>query len=762
MNAVYRSIATAGVALLIRTVAAGAAQTDAGSLPVDTLRTYRIDEVVITSSTKETNHLRTLPGAVSILSPHTIRTGQIESLKDVSALVPNLYIPDYGARLTSAIYLRGVGARSSGQSVGLYVDGVPVPDKSTFDFELTDIQHIEIHRGPQGTLYGRNAMAGIINIHTLSPFRYQGTRLSASAGSYGLFKAGASHYFKRGETLGVSLGGYYSRTDGYFTNRLTGRKADPEETAGGRLKLEWRPFGGASAAYTFSYDYVGQGAFPYGLYRRETGAIDPVRIGSPSSYSRHIRAHSLLLEYRTAGAVLSSATGYQYFSDDMRMDQDFSPLTLFTLSQQQRQKAFSQECAVRSHSSSPWQWSFGLYAFLHDLHTEAPVTFGPDGMKQILQPVFDRLKEDNPRMPALQVMDEELHIPGSFDTPSRGVAFFHQSTYNGLFTAGLSLTAGLRIDVERQQMDYRSSARMRMGVGRPGQAVEIPGIPVSRIDAGVSQQFRQWLPKLSLRYAFTPRTFAYLSAAGGYKTGGYNVQMSADVMQSLMRYDMMSRFVPSLAVAPEPVERVMAYRPEHSLNYEAGLRSEHPAGLLSAELTLFYTDIRDMQITRFVDSGAGRILSNAGRARSLGAEASLHVRPSEGLTAHLNYGYTRAVFLNGDHRGNLLPYIPAHTLNTGLQYTRPLRLAWADRLEASARLSGLGPICWTEQNDIRQSFYTLLHLKAGLRKGPLRADLWVRNLTNTQYAAFYFESFGQPYAQKGHPLQAGIELSVSF
>lgn len=113
---------------------------------------------------------------------------QIDALKDISSFVPNLYMPDYGAKLTSAIYIRGIGARSSGQSVGLYVDNVPYLDKSTFDFELTDIQRIEVLRGPQGTLYGRNAMGGIVNIYTISPFDYQGKKLSLSAGSYGQYK----------------------------------------------------------------------------------------------------------------------------------------------------------------------------------------------------------------------------------------------------------------------------------------------------------------------------------------------------------------------------------------------------------------------------------------------------------------------------------------------------------------------------------------------------------------------------------------------
>ncbi|MDR1343865.1 MAG: TonB-dependent receptor [Tannerellaceae bacterium] len=741
----------------------------------DTIKTYNIDEVVITSSSKETNELRRLPGSVSVVSPQAAGGRQINAMKDLSSLVPNLYIPDYGARLTSAIYIRGVGARSSGQSAGLYVDDVPYPDKSAFDFELADIQRIEVLRGPQGTLYGRNAMGGIVNIYTLSPFDYRGSRLSVETGNYGLLKAKASHYVNAGN-FGLSVGGRYEHVDGYFTNIHTGRKADAETSAGGQLKIEWRPVDGMRAAYTLSYDFVDQGAFPYGLYHRETATVDPVNIGDASSYKRKTITNSLRLEYRRPGSfVLSSVTGYQYLSDDMKMDQDFSPLSIFTLNQRQKQKAFSQEIAVKSDTKAGYQWSYGIYGFANGLHTEGPVTFGADGVRTILQKVFDDLKAGNPRMPALAVMDEEVYIPGTFDTPAQGVALFHQSTYNNMFTRGLSLTAGIRLDYEKQSMDYASTARMRMGISSPGApAAEIPGIRPTVMDVSTSQDFMQLLPKLSLKYECTPRTFTYISVSKGYKAGGYNVQMSADLMQSQMQYDMMSQFVPALAVAPEPVEKVAAYRPEHSWNYELGIRSEIVKDRLTSELTFFHTDISDMQLTKFVESGNGRILANAGKARSFGVELTVRARLYDGLTADVNYGFTRATFsdyvheqkkegsiIRTDCRGNAIPYIPSNTLNIGVHYSLLMR-GWIDQYTASAQFGGIGAIKWTELNDVGQAFYGLLNLKTGIRKGIVRLDLWARNLSNTPYNVFYFESLGQPYLQKGKPLQAGVEVSVAF
>ena len=369
----------------------------------DTIKTYNLGEVIITSSTKETNDLRLLPGAISILSPQAITARQVDALKDLSAFVPNLYIPDYGSKMTSAIYIRGIGARSSGQSIGLYVDNVPYPNKSAFDFELTDIQRIEVLRGPQGTLYGRNAMGGIVNIYTLSPLDYQGTKVQMSLGNYGASKVKLSQYSKLGDNVGLSLSGYYDRNNGFFTNEYTGTKADQEESAGGRLKLDWRITDRLKATYNLNYDYVSQGAFPYGQYDPATGTVQPIRINDPSSYWRRMLNNSLSLEWKTNRFVLTSTTAYQYLKDDMQMDQDYTERSIFTLNQRQRQHAWSEELAIKSNTQSNYQWSFGAYGFHNNLHTDGPVVFKQDGISDILQSAFDQIVADNPKAPQLTV-----------------------------------------------------------------------------------------------------------------------------------------------------------------------------------------------------------------------------------------------------------------------------------------------------------------------------------------------------------------------
>lgn len=754
----------------------------------DTIRTYTMNEVVVTSSTKETNQLHQLPAALSVVSPQTIHARQVDAIKDLSAFVPNLFIPDYGSKLTSAVYIRGIGTRSSGQSIGLYVDNVPYLDKSTFDFELSDIQRIEVLRGPQGTLYGRNAMGGIINIYTQSPLTYQGTKVILSGGNYGLFGAKASHYNKLSDRVGISLSGYYNRHDGFFKRKQGGR-IDDEESAGGRFKLDWLITPNLRAQYSFVYDYTNQrNAFAYGAYHKDTDFTDLPDMNDPSAYWRRILGNHLFLEYKTDQFVLTSTTGYQYFKDDMKMDQDFSPKSVFTLNQRQKQHAWSEEVAIKSNTGSNYQWSFGAFGFYDRLRTDGPVEFKEDGVRDVLQKAFDDLQKENPGMPELTMLNKTLDIPGTFRTSTFGLAAFHQSTYNNLFTEGLSVTAGVRLDYEKVDFDYDShiginpedSMRVKLTANFPGmpRPVSIPLVAKTTLKGTHSQDFLQLLPKVSLRYQCSPGTFTYVSVSKGYKTGGYNVQMFSDLIQTQSRHDLVEPYrgmlekmgmnLDEMLGKTVPVEDAVSYKPEHSWNYEAGIRSELVPDRLHGEVTFFLMDVRDMQLTKFVDSGSGRMITNAGKARSYGVELTLLARLAQGLTADVNYGYTHATFRDYKRSekevfdGNYLPYAPRHTLSLGLNYSKLLRCPVIDQFTCSLQYTGAGKIYWTEANDLSQNFYGTVNGKIGVRKGMVRLDVWARNLFNADYKAFYFESFGNPFFQKGKPLQAGVDVAVVF
>ncbi|MDO8896557.1 MAG: TonB-dependent receptor plug domain-containing protein, partial [Bacteroidales bacterium] len=196
-------------------------------LNIDTLKMpyYNLEEIVIRAP-KEAMTLRELPGSASVVTARAIDQAGIRSVKDITAYTPNFFMPDYGSKLTSPVYIRGIGSRINEPSVGMYVDNVPHFDKAAFDFELFDVERIEVLRGPQGTLYGRNTMGGIINIITRSPLEYQGTKFRLSAGNYGQYQAGISHFGKAGESFGYSISANYQRGDGFFTNAFNDKKAD--------------------------------------------------------------------------------------------------------------------------------------------------------------------------------------------------------------------------------------------------------------------------------------------------------------------------------------------------------------------------------------------------------------------------------------------------------------------------------------------------------------------------------------------------------
>lgn len=157
------------------------------------IKSINLGEIVIRAS-KDNITFKAIAASVSVISSNSIEENEIRSLNDITATAPNFFMPDYGSKLTSPVYIRGIGSRINAPSVGLYVDYVPYFEKAAFDFDFFDIKRIEVLRGPQGTLFGRNTMGGIVNIVTISPMDHQGTHLKLSAGNYGTYSVNGGHY----------------------------------------------------------------------------------------------------------------------------------------------------------------------------------------------------------------------------------------------------------------------------------------------------------------------------------------------------------------------------------------------------------------------------------------------------------------------------------------------------------------------------------------------------------------------------------------
>ena len=177
--------------------------------------------------------------ATTVISEQTVERQNILSVKDAADIIPNFYVPDYGSRMTSSIYVRGLGARIDQPAIGLIVDNVPVMNKDAYDFDIDDITSIRMMRGPQSTMYGRNTMAGLIDVTTLSPLRWQGLRAALTYGSGNTWHASAGLYRRLKSPLGLSINIGAGGTDGFFTNKTTGRKCDSGNDYSARIKADW-------------------------------------------------------------------------------------------------------------------------------------------------------------------------------------------------------------------------------------------------------------------------------------------------------------------------------------------------------------------------------------------------------------------------------------------------------------------------------------------------------------------------------------------
>ncbi|WP_300704750.1 TonB-dependent receptor [Bacteroides sp.] len=768
----------------------------------DTLKVVDVEEVLVIAAPKENKKLREQPAAVTLLSQQDMQATQVNSIKNLTSLVPNMFIPDYGSRLTSAVYIRGIGSRINTPSVGLYVDNIPYIDKSAFDFNYSDVERIDVLRGPQGTLYGRNAMGGLIKVHTKSPFSYQGTDLRMGAGTHNAYNASVTHYHRVSDRFAFSTGGFYDYQGGFFRNVVrNNEKVDKGQSAGGRFRGIYLPTENLKLDLNISYEYSDQGGYPY-FYM---GKINPTEqkeelkpyIGKisndeRSSYYRNLMNAGLNIEYQAQNFTLSAVTGYQFLRDRMFMDQDFTPENIFNIEQKQKMNTISEEIVLKSKPNRRWQWTTGAFGFYQWLHTEGPVEFHKEGINQVIEGnannVFDGLasKPGAPTM-HLSINNESLRVSGSFDTPTLSGALFHQSTFNDLLIKGLSATIGLRLDYEKIRMDYNSMSsttdfNFSLVMAKPPMNLESKGLKADAAYLGKeSTDYVQLLPKFALQYEWGKGNNVYATAARGYRSGGYNIQMFSDLITGVLSNSMMdaiaadptfsamSAMITKMKNEVPDVQEATRYKPEYTWNYEIGTHLTLWEGRLLADVSAFYMDTRDQQISKFAEKGLGRITVNAGKSHSYGAEASLRAALTDALTLNACYGYTYATFKDyatsdkNNYKGNYVPFVPKHTMNIGGQYVFRINPGhFLDRIQLNANYTAAGRIYWTEENTVSQAFYGTLNGRVSFQKGRGQIDFWVRNALDKDYAAFYFESMGNGFMQKGRPVQAGIELRCRF
>ena len=374
----WKFIVAIGVVSLLA-VSKASAMPDPGPAPAEWAdTTVMLGEVGVTAI-KGGGNLDRLPVASTTVDEREVERLNITTIKGMSQVAPNFYIPDYGSRMTSSVYIRGIGARIDQPVVGLNVDNVPYLNKDNFDFDLSDVERIELLRGPQSTLYGRNTMGGLINIYTISPLKIQGMRVLAEYGSHNSMRAGLSYYGRINPSLGMSVNANYGHTDGYYRNQHTGRKCDKENQGSVRWKTVWRPSADLTVENTAAMQMVRQGGYPYESL--STGRID---YNDTCYYRRNALTDGLTVQWRPGNVTLSSITSVQYIDDNMTLDQDFLPEDYFTLTQRRHEWALTQDFVAKGRGGTHYSWLAGLFGFHKHASMWAPVTFKSTGIDRLI------------------------------------------------------------------------------------------------------------------------------------------------------------------------------------------------------------------------------------------------------------------------------------------------------------------------------------------------------------------------------------------
>jgi len=716
---------------------------------------------VVTSSVKRESFVSDIPGVSTFLMRRIEERG-IASPKNLSAVVPGLNIPDYGTSMTSTIYVRGLGSRMDNPVIGLYVDDVPIIDKNCYDFSFTDIRRIDFLHGPQGTLYGRNSMLGVLSVETLSPTAYQGTRGIIEYGSASTLSAKLSAYKGR-----FGLTAAYGHTDGFFINEYDGSNCGLSDSFSARARFVGG-VGKASLDNILTVSYIDQTGYPY--RKLMAGELLPVDYNDKSGYRRFFLMDGFRLKTEWRNWKISSVTSFQTLFDSMDMDQDFTPKSMFTLNQIQEQVAFTQEFIFKPKTHTVW-WDSqtGLFAMVKLNKMSAPVRFLKDGIKSL---ILDNANSGIPQeLGRLNIQEENFLIYSDFDIALGNVAAYHESYFN---TGRWTFTAGLRLDFEASRMRYDSGSDIHFIVS-PAMSEYIPFS--TKVDGTETVRYAQLQPKLSVSYDATSERMRskglnmslLASVSEGYRSGGFNTQIFSDVLQRKMMLGMMESLGVHLDGKGDLSTDGLTYKPEICLNYEIGgkFRMRSAGHILESFFTAYRVDCRNQQMTVFpYGNGTGRMMANAGRSRSLGVEAEASWM-WKGLSVSFAGSLMDARFVDyddgrNDWSGNRIPYSPESTLYLRCGHKFLTRGRFLRSVSLNADINRSGRIYWNEAGDISLSPYSLIG--ADVRLTTSKAELWLRgqNLTGTEYSVFYFKSVGNSFFQAGKPRRFTIGLSINL
>lgn len=663
-------------------------------------KTVGLSEVTVVEFKKSKENLAT--NSVSVVDSGFINRHELQSITELTAVVPNFYMPEYGSKQNTPVYIRGVGAKTKGSAVAFYVDGIPHFENSSFDVDMSNIASVTVFRGPQGTLYGRNAIGGIINVSTVSPLAYQGTQFKLGYGSHNDALFQFSHYNKLGSKMGYSVAGGYHYNDGFYRNMFTNKYADQLKDAYGRVALVWLLDNKWFLRVNSMLDYSNQGGYPYGKYNRLTGETEPVNYNRYSSYRRLLSTSGVNIRYAGENISFSSQTAFQYIRDRQGIDQDFTSNDTYFVKNRLKQTMLSQEFMLKSNNSSRYQWLWGAFAMTQHINNTVETQY---------------ITKDNA-------------FPTHYRIPVNALAIYHQSTIK-LFS-GFSFIAGLRWDYENSTLKY---LRETYQLSTDGARTEVKNV-------NSSLHFNQITPKFALQYQDERNNNSYyFSVTRGYKAGGFNQTFQKEEETSF---------------GPE-------YNWNYELGGKVHLLKDKlyaEAALYYIDWRQQQVNQTVPGVGNVIHNAGHSSSKGFELALNSSPLKNLSIALSYGYTYAKFIEYQKSATLS--YSGNMLPMVPRNTLSCLASYALyPSCASFIDKIVLTAGLTGLGKIYWAEDNEVAQNFYALLNAKISITSGIFTWECWGKNITDMHYNTYCFKSSAD-YAQIGKPAYFGTSLLVKF
>ena len=597
-------------------------------------------ETITVTAQRRSEDIQQVPVSVTAFSGSEIQNAGVKETEDIGQLIPNVTIvtPE-GAGNQPIITIRGIGlndfdSNNAGPN-GLYVDDVFISAPAAQSFGIFDIDQVQVLKGPQGTLYGRNTSGGAIVFTTKQPTDQFTTDWHVEYGEFNTAQVQGAVGGPITDTLDARLAFVYNHSDGYMNNLLTGGAASGTDNEAARLQLLWKPNADLKILFSSTIGYLQDQPIEY----RHVGTLVPGTQGSASpgicspsqalaggcvdlfgattpagfydgQWSRNEEMHNLnqidqlRIDYNWDPIELTSISAYQHNNKYHPEDTDAGPFDTVRASYGVKSDAFTQELRATQNADN-FHWVAGFFYLHEDLHQDQPLSLFYNGD-----------------------LYGGLGIPagaGNFDgVAQESTDLGHQTTDSPAFYTqadytidDLTLTLGGRFTYERKTFDYFGSTQFQLGgLGHYGPATDI-------ITASEEQSNTDFTWKAAASYKFTPDIMSYVSISTGFKSGDFNGSfLSNDPQQALFQL--------------QPV------KPEHVTSYEIGAKTSFFDRHLIINGAAFYNDYQDEQVFAAVPqvllSGAGpieevtQVITNAKQAHTEGLELEVVGRPMPGLT----------------------------------------------------------------------------------------------------------------------------------